>query len=93
MSQLGQNRISSLRGYVFRFAPESGHRALQSACLFRAKNRLMHHSISKLHSITLSARLRSNEGTERFSNWAVLRLMTSSKLLGCSTGISAGLIP
>ena len=39
MSQLGQNRISSLRGYVFRFAPESGHRALQSACLFRAKAR------------------------------------------------------
>jgi hypothetical protein len=33
----GQNRISSLRGYVFRFAPESGHRALQAACLFRAK--------------------------------------------------------
>jgi hypothetical protein len=36
---LGQNRISSLRGYVFRFAPESGHRALRSACLFRAKER------------------------------------------------------
>jgi hypothetical protein len=41
MSQLGQNRISSLRGYVFRFAPESGHRELQSACLFRANNGLM----------------------------------------------------
>jgi hypothetical protein len=23
-----------MRGYVFRFAPESGHRALQSACPF-----------------------------------------------------------
>jgi hypothetical protein len=39
MSEMGQNRISSLRGYVFCFAPESGHRALQSACLFRAKER------------------------------------------------------
>ncbi len=29
-------RTSSMRGYVFRFAPESGHRALQSACPFRA---------------------------------------------------------
>ena len=38
MSELGQTRISSLRGYVFRFAPESGHRALQSACLFRANS-------------------------------------------------------
>src|SRR5258707_14992145 len=37
MSQLGQTRKSSLRGYVFRFAPESGHRALQSACLFRGR--------------------------------------------------------
>src|SRR5882672_12030714 len=39
MSEMGQNRKSSLRGYVFRFAPESGHRALQSACPFRAKAR------------------------------------------------------
>jgi len=38
MSAWGQNRISSLRGYVFRFAPESGHRALQSACLLCAKS-------------------------------------------------------
>src|SRR6266404_540446 len=32
----GQNRKSSMRAYVFRFAPESGHRAMQSACPFRA---------------------------------------------------------
>src|SRR5438105_169653 len=36
---LGQNRKSSMRAYVFRFAPESGHRAMQSACPFRAKMR------------------------------------------------------
>src|SRR5258707_12296959 len=35
---LGQNRKSSMRAYVFRFAPESGHRAMQSACPFRAKS-------------------------------------------------------
>jgi hypothetical protein len=34
----GQKAKFSLRANVFRFAPESGHRALQSACLFRANN-------------------------------------------------------
>src|ERR1700687_73016 len=41
---LGQNRKSSMRAYVFRFAPESGHRAMQSACPFRAITGLMHRS-------------------------------------------------
>jgi hypothetical protein len=36
MSDVGQNRKSSMRAHVFRFAPESGHRAMQSACPFRA---------------------------------------------------------
>jgi hypothetical protein len=31
--------LAALRANVFRFAPESGHRALQSPCLFRAMNR------------------------------------------------------
>jgi hypothetical protein len=38
MSVQGQSRKSSLRGYVFRFAPESGHRARQSPYPFGAKN-------------------------------------------------------
>ena len=29
----------------------------------------------------------------RPSAWAVLRLMTSSNVVGCSTGRSAGLVP
>src|SRR6266576_3043813 len=37
-SEMGQNRKSSMRANVFRFAPESGHRAMQSACPFRARN-------------------------------------------------------
>src|SRR5712672_3986152 len=45
---VGQNRKSSMRAYVFRFAPESGHRAMQSACPFRAI------SGSQLISITSS---------------------------------------
>src|SRR6476620_3211668 len=36
MSELGQNRKSSTRAHVFRFAPESGHCATESACPFRA---------------------------------------------------------
>ena len=34
-----QNRKSSMRANVFRFAPESGHCATQSACPFRANGR------------------------------------------------------
>ncbi len=46
MSEPGQNRKSSMRAYVFRFVPESGHRAMQSACPFRA--------ISGSHSIPVA---------------------------------------
>src|SRR5580692_7913655 len=37
-SAVGQNRKSSMRAYVFRYAPESGHRAMQSAGPFRANS-------------------------------------------------------
>src|SRR5262245_16233641 len=40
------------------------------------------------HSITLSARTRIESGTVRPSAFAVLRLMTNSNLIGCSTGRS-----
>ena len=33
---IGQNRKSSMRAHVFRFAPESGHCATEPACPFRA---------------------------------------------------------
>jgi hypothetical protein len=35
--QAGQTEKNSVRAYVFRFAPEVGHCAIQSACLKRAK--------------------------------------------------------
>jgi hypothetical protein len=43
--------------------------------------------------ITSSAWKRSVGGSVRPKAWAVFRLMTSSKVVGCSTGRSAGLAP
>src|SRR5262249_25360201 len=45
------------------------------------------------HSITSSARCRNASGMVRPSTFAVVRLMTRSNLVGCSTGMSAGLVP
>src|SRR5262249_20435376 len=45
------------------------------------------------HSITSSARASRVGGTVRPSAFAVARLMTSSNLVGRSTGMSAGLAP
>ena len=51
------------------------------------------HQFSTPHSITSSAPARSVCGTVRPSALAVLRLITSSNLVGCWTGRSAGLAP
>src|SRR6516165_8397326 len=45
------------------------------------------------HSMTSSARARIDGGTVRPSACAVLRLTTSSNLVGCWTGRSAGFSP
>src|SRR5262245_1838500 len=45
------------------------------------------------HSITSSARASSVGGTSRPSDLAVLRLITSSNCVGCTTGRSAGFSP
>src|SRR3954466_3178730 len=44
----------------------------------------------RTHSITSSARARSDCGTVRRSALAVIRFTTRLNLVGCSTGISAG---
>src|SRR5262249_38151823 len=49
--------------------------------------------VASLHSITLSARAMNAGGTVKPSAFAVLRLMTSSNMVGCSTGRSAGWAP
>jgi hypothetical protein len=48
---------------------------------------------SKIYFMTLSARYSTDCGIVRPICFAVLRLMTSSNFVGCSTGISAGLVP
>ena len=45
------------------------------------------------HSITLSARANNVSGIFRPKVFAVVRLITSSKLVGCSIGRSFGLAP
>jgi MFS family permease len=49
--------------------------------------------VAPLHSITSSARARIDGGMVRPSAFAVFRLMTSSNVVGCSTGSSAGRAP
>src|SRR5262249_21062542 len=48
--------------------------------------------LAPFHSITSSARASNEAGTSRPSAFAVLRLITSSYLVGACTGRSAGLI-
>ena len=45
------------------------------------------------YSITLSARSSNDSGIVKPSALAVVRLMTKSYLVGCSTGMSAGFAP
>src|ERR1700686_4631843 len=102
MSVLGQNAKYSLRADVFCFASNNGHRSTGSACPFGANRReydirivpnRTHAGLKPAYSITSSARERSEGGMVRPSVFAVLRLITSSNLVGCSTGRSAGLVP
>src|SRR5262245_24682574 len=62
-------------------------------CPLCARKRPEHLQQSTFYSITSSTRSRMDCGIERFSALAVLRLITSSNLVGCSTGRSAGLAP
>ena len=50
-------------------------------------------SLMLIYSITSSAPISSDCGIVRPRAFAVLRLMTSSNLVGCSTGRSEGLAP
>ena len=53
----------------------------------------MHRNKQQHYSMISSAWARSVAGTSMPSALAVLRLMTSSKVVGCWTGRSAGLAP
>ena len=49
--------------------------------------------LAPFHSITSSVRNRSDSGIVTPSALAVVRLMTRSNFVGCSTGMSDGLVP
>jgi hypothetical protein len=49
--------------------------------------------LAPLHSITSSSRSRNDSGIVRPSVLAVVRLITNSNLVGCSTGMAAGFAP
>jgi hypothetical protein len=64
-----------------------------SGCPLSATKRRMHRSKRHHYSITSSAMARSVGGISIPSALAVVRLMTSSNLLGCRTLRSAGAAP
>ena len=70
-----------------RFTPESGHVHRNGPCPLGAK------SGHRAYSITSSARFCTDCGTVMPSVFAVLRLRSSSILLACCTGKSAGFSP
>ena len=59
----------------------------------RELQRWANSDIADPYSITLSARANNASGTAIPIALAVLRLITSSNLVGCSTGMSAILMP
>src|SRR5262245_19436803 len=72
---------------------QSGHRELALTCPLSAKTELMHRSKQHLHSTTSSATSRNSRLIVSPSSLAAFRLITSSNLIGCSTGNSAGFAP
>src|SRR5262249_28266666 len=60
---------------------------------FVPKADILHCEKERGYSITSSARERSVGGTSRSIAFAVLRLITSSNFVDCTTGRSAGLVP
>src|SRR5262249_9115687 len=74
---------------------DHGHRWLLRARGERIRRRAAEKrdELAPSHSMISSAINSRSRGTSRLSHLAVLRLMTSSYLVGCSTGRSAGLAP
>ena len=90
LNSLGPNAALSGRGERTRASGplQRDVRRLFACCEARTR-----HAIATVHSITRSARRRIDGGIVIPSAVAVLRLITSSNVVGCSTGISAGFAP
>jgi hypothetical protein len=92
-NSIGQSRLKNRCPHNVRFPSDSNRIADITPRRRRARRRLMHRSEERRYSMTLSARASSMGDTVRPRAVAVLRLITSSNLIGCSTGKSAGLAP
>src|SRR5262249_49133299 len=91
-----ENRRGSRRGGVISEIPDPIHfPSLLRPQPERRSEELSHGSRegATVHSITRSARSSTDGGMVRPRAFAVLRLITSSYFVGCSTGRSAGLAP
>src|ERR1035437_6818958 len=95
MSPSGHSRPSH-RGPKCTFVrcySNSGQTPGRLDCPLSAKSGLMHCNKRKSYSITSSAICWRCSGTVRPSAFAVLRLITNSNLVDCTTGRSAGFSP
>src|SRR5262249_31926868 len=83
----GTNREKSKSDRTFALLRACRERPRRRAAKQRDERAPLH------HSITSSARASTEAGRSRPSALAVVKLMTKSNLVGCSTGISAGFAP
>ena len=86
--RFGSKADVTLLNFDVRFTPESGHPVAHLGCPLWANS-----GHCDIHSISASARCCMPKGTSRPSDFAVLRLMIRSNLVGACTGRSAGLAP
>jgi hypothetical protein len=87
-TQAGSSTDLAAPKFDFCCSPESGLKSDIRPCPFRAKP-----GSGPPYSITSSARVRIAGGMSMPSSFAVLRLTTSSNLVGCTTGSSEGFSP
>jgi len=96
MTGVGPNSVVPVMGTTA-LPPESGRPSAILLCRIRATNRIHAVQANNAHgsgySITSSARRRKDSGTFSPIALAVVRLMTSSNLVGRKNGRSAGFSP
>jgi hypothetical protein len=87
-------RLSNLGPQYPRFLPCSRRLRARTLCAINGREQVQDIASEECHySITSSARASSMDGIARPSALAVLKLITNSNLVGCSTGRSAGFAP
>src|SRR6266849_536371 len=74
-AEMGQTEKNSVRAYVFRFAPKSGHCATESACPFRAKP-------GRTQGEQISSEMRSRADIETASRRSVSQKATQHGQVG-----------